>query len=238
VVVMPDHTPAVFKDECRLYGADLLLVKGLISDCARKVEEIKKDEDYFDISTLKEPYRLEGKKTMGYEIAEQLNWHLPDAIVYPAGGGTGLIGIWKAFQEMLQLGWIKPPLPRMIAVQAENCAPLAAAMQNPLAWKETFRAAPSVAYGLAVPSPFALDLMQQVIRDSKGEVVTVGENEILSGINEIAKAEGVLLSPEGSAAFKGVERLYKAKKIAADDQVLFLNTGSGYKYLDDRLKQD
>jgi threonine synthase len=236
VVIMPEQTPTVFKEECRLYGAELVLVKGLISDCAKKVEEMKKEEEYFDISTLKEPYRLEGKKTMGYEIAEQLNWQLPDVIVYPTGGGTGLIGIWKAFQEMLQLGWIKPPLPRMIAIQAQNCAPLTAAIQNPSTWKETFRAAPSVANGLVVPSPFAMDLMLQVIRESKGEVVTVSEEEILSGIKEMAKAEGILLSPEGSAAWKGLERLYNAKKIAANNKVVFLNTGSGYKYLEN-LKQ-
>lgn len=236
VVVMPEQTPAVCKEECRLYGAELVLVKGLISDCARKAEEMKTKGNYFDISTLKEPYRLEGKKTMGYELAEQLAWQLPDVVVYPTGGGTGLIGIWKAFQELLQLGWIKPPLPRMIAVQAQTCAPLAAVLQNPAAWKETFRPAPSVANGLVVPSPFALDLMLQVIRESNGEVVTVSEEEILSGVKEIAKAEGIWLSPEGSAAWKGLERLYKAKKIRANDNVVFLNTGSGYKSMEN-LKQ-
>lgn len=232
VVVMPEQTPGVFKEECRLYGAELVLVNGLISDCARKVEEMKKREHYFDVSTLKEPNRLEGKKTMGYEIAEQLAWQLPSVIVYPTGGGTGLIGIWKAFQEMLQLGWIKPPLPRMIAVQAQNCAPLLSAIQNPSSWKERFRPAPSVANGLVVPAPFAMDLMLQVIRESKGEVLGVSEEEILSGIKEMAKAEGILLSPEGSAAWKGLERLHQAKKISEQDQVLFLNTGSGYKYLE------
>lgn len=232
IVVMPENTPEIFKEECRLYGAELLLEKGLINDCAKKVEEIKKHKDYFDVSTLKEPYRLEGKKTMGYEIAEQLNGQLPDVIVYPAGGGTGLIGIWKAFQELLQLGWITKPLPKMIAVQAENCAPLAAAFHNPVSWKESFSFRPSIANGLAVPFPFGIDLMQKVIYDSGGDVVTVTESEISMGIQEVAKTEGILLSPEGSATWKAVTHLLHRKIIATTDKILLLNTGSGYKYLE------
>ena len=231
IVVMPEHTPNIFKEECRLYGAELILVKGLINDCAKKVEEIKKKNDYFDVSTMKEPYRLEGKKTMGYEIAEQLNWTLPHAIVYPAGGGTGLIGIWKAFQEMLQLGWIKAPLPKMIAVQAENCAPLAAAMQHPTSWKETFSYGQTVANGLAVPFPFGMNLMQKVINDSNGFVVTVTEQEIKEGMKEVAKAEGILLSPEGSAAWKAIPHSLQGKMLSSSQNILLLNTASGYKYL-------
>lgn len=231
-VVMPEHTPSVFKTECRLFGAEVILVKGLINDCGKKVEEIKKRQDWFDVSTLKEPYRLEGKKTMGYEIAEQLNWQLPDVIVYPAGGGTGLIGIWKAFQEMLQLGWIKEPLPKMIAVQSANCASLVAAVKDPVSWKETFSPHPSIANGLAVPFPFGIDLMLEVIHQSKGEAVMVSENEIINGIKEVAETEGILLSPEGSAAWYGVKKLLQERKLSEADKVLFLNTGSGYKYLE------
>jgi threonine synthase len=229
IVVMPEHTPSVFKDECEAYGAQLILVKGLINDCAKRVEEIKSRKDYFDVSTFKEPYRLEGKKTMGYEIAEQLDWQLPDVIVYPAGGGTGLIGIWKAFNEMLHLGWISEPLPRLIAVQSENCAPLSRAMKNPVGWQQQFSPLPSIAYGLAVPFPFAMNLMLETIHSSGGEVVTVSEQQIIEGIKEVAEGEGILLSPEGSAAWKGVEWLLKEKKINHDDKVLFLNTASGYK---------
>ena len=137
-VVMPTHTPAVFKQECTLYGAEVILVDGLINDCAKKAAELNKDNDYFDMSTLKEPYRLEGKKTMGYEIAEQLNWQLPDVIIYPAGGGTGLIGIWKAFKEMKTMGWITGPLPRMIAVQSKNCSPILHALKDRENWKTMF----------------------------------------------------------------------------------------------------
>src|SRR5436190_17653363 len=137
-VVMPRHTPQVFKQECELYGAELVLVDGLINDCAKKIQELNRDGMAFDMSTLKEPYRLEGKKTMGYEIAEQLNWELPDVIIYPAGGGTGLIGIWKAFQEMRTMGWISGTLPRMIAVQSENCAPILHALKDPINWKNNF----------------------------------------------------------------------------------------------------
>ena len=229
VVVMPSHTPAVYKNECKLYGAKLILVEGLINDCAKKVNEITTKEDYFDVSTLKEPYRLEGKKTMGYEIAEQLNWQLPDVVVYPAGGGTGLIGIWKGFQELLQMGWIKGPLPKMIAVQAENCAPLLAADMNPLKWKENFHPHSSLAGGLVVPFPFGLRLMQRVIHESDGAVQTVSEDEIREGIKEVAKTEGILLSPEGSATFKALAHLKRKGIIHNEDHILLLNTASGYK---------
>jgi len=232
IVVMPEHTPEIFKKECRLYGAELILIKGLINDCAKKVEEIKKHRDYFDVSTLKEPYRLEGKKTMGYEIAEQLDWQLPDVIICPAGGGTGLIGIWKAFKEMLELGWIKEPLPRMIAVQASNCAPLVASYNDPDNWKQDFSPLPSLAYGLVVPYPFGIDLMRKVIYESGGDVVAVTEEEIMDGIKEMAMAEGILLSPEGSTTWKAVAHLIDKKLVTANDRILLLNTGSGYKHLE------
>jgi threonine synthase len=233
IVVMPEQTPEVFKKECRFYEAELILVKGFINDCAKKVEEIKKRRDHFDVSTLKEPYRLEGKKTMGYEIAEQLDWQLPDVVICPVGGGTGLIGIWKAFAEMLELGWIKETLPKMIAAQAANCAPLLASYNDPASWKQHFAPQPSIAYGLVVPYPFGIDLMRKVIDESGGEVVAVTEEEITDGIEEVLKAEGIHLSAEGSATWKAVTQLLNKKLVNVNDKILLLNTGSGYNHLKD-----
>ena len=230
VVVMPAHTPDILKKECEFYDAELILVDGLINDCAKRAKEINAHGNYFDVSTLKEPYRLEGKKTMGYEIAEQLNWELPDVIVYPAGGGTGLIGIWKAFKEMQQLGWISRALPKMIAVQAQNCAPAFAAYHDPVNWKKSFQAKPSIANGLVVPDPFGMDLIQKVIYESDGDIVVVSEQAILEGIREVAKEEGFLLSPEGSATWKALGVLIHNNTIRKNDSVVLLNTGSGYKY--------
>jgi threonine synthase len=229
---MPRHTPSVFKRECQLYGAELILVDGLINDCATKVEELKSKSDYFDVSTLKEPYRLEGKKTMGYEIAEQLNWELPDYILYPAGGGTGLIGIWKALKEMLKLGWITGPLPKMIAVQSLNCNPLIRSLQDPADWKQHFTPKPTVANGLAVPYPFGLAMMQQVLNESGGTVFAVSEEEIVAGVQELAREEGILAAPEGAAVWKALMQLRQLQFIPEDSSVLLLNTGSGYKYLE------
>lgn len=230
VVVMPAHTPDIFKEECEQYGAELVLVEGLISDCAKRVNEMNRRQDYFDMSTLKEPYRLEGKKTMGYEIAEQMNWMLPDVIVYPAGGGTGLIAIWKSFQEMIRLGWLSGPLPRMIAVQAENCAPVFAAYNDPVNWKKSFHAKPSIANGLVVPDPFGMDLMQKTIYESGGDIVVVSEQAIKEGIKDVAKTEGILLSPEGSATWKALGVLVEKNAVDKSETLLLLNTGSGNKY--------
>jgi len=232
VVVMPKHTPDVFKKQCKHYGAELILVKGLINDCAKKVEELKNKREYFDVSTMKEPYRLEGKKTMGYEIAEQLDWQLPDVLICPVGGGTGLVGIWKAFKEMIALGWIKEKLPRMIAVQAANCAPLLESYKDPSGWKQSFTPHPSLAYGLAVPYPFGIDLMRKVINESKGEVIAITEKELADGAKEIEKEEGILISPEGAATWKAVIHLLDKKLISRDDKILLLNTGSDYKMLE------
>jgi len=232
IVIMPSHTPEIFKKECDLYGAKLITVKGLINDCAKKANEINEKKEYFNFSTLKEPYRIEGKKTMGYEIAEQLNWELPDVIVYPAGGGTGLIGIWKAFDEMLKLGWVKKPLPRMIAVQPENCAPIKAALKDP-DWEKNFHPHPTIAHGLAVPFPFGMNLIKKAITESNGEVVTVTEKEIIEGIDEIAKKEGIFVSPEGSTTWKALSYLKRKGSITEKDKILLLNTASGYKYMED-----
>ena len=232
IVIMPSHTPDIFKNECELYGAKLITIKGLINECAKKANEINEQNEYFNISTLKEPYRLEGKKIMGYEIAEQLNWKLPDVIVYPAGGGTGLIGIWKAFEEMLKLGWIKQPLPKMIAVQPENCAPIKAAMIDPDNWEKSFIPKPTIAHGLAVPFPFGMNLIKKALTESNGEVITVTEKEITDGINEIAKTEGIFVSPEGSATWKALAYLKQKGSITDKDNILLLNTASGYKYVE------
>jgi threonine synthase len=234
-VVMPAHTPEVFKQECILYGAELILVNGLINDCAKKVQEINARGEYFDMSTLKEPYRLEGKKTMGYEIAEQLNWHLPDVIIYPAGGGTGLIGIWKAFKEMQQLGWITGALPRMIAVQSENCAPILEAIKEPQYWKTSFVPRATIANGLAVPYPFGMNMILKVLKESGGSAVAISEEEIISAGHEIARSEGLLISPEGAATWKALLQLTGEGYIDVAEKVVLLNTGSGYKYMDNYL---
>ena len=237
IVIMPDHTPDIFKNECELYGAKLITVKGLINDCAKKAIEVNEGNEHFNMSTLKEPYRLEGKKIMGYEIAEQLNWRLPDVIVYPAGGGTGLIGIWKAFNEMLKLGWIKKSLPKMIAVQPENCAPIKAALKDPDNWEKNFVPAPTIAHGLAVPFPFGMNLIKKAIAESNGEAVTVTEKEIKDGIDEIARTEGLFVSPEGSATWKALFYLNQKGTIKEKDNILLLNTASGYKYMEDLHKE-
>jgi threonine synthase len=231
-VVMPRHTPAAFKDECELFGAELILVDGLINDCAREVQKLKASRGYFDMSTLKEPYRLEGKKTMGYEIAEQLDWQLPDVILYPTGGGTGLIGIWKAFHEMLQLGWIKGPLPRMIAVQVENCKPVVEVWSGTIPNAKGYKAKPSIANGLAVPEPFGMKLILQTLHESNGFPLTVPEQDILKGVREMAMYEGLFVAPEGGAILMALQQLIHEEVVAREEKILLLNTGSGYKYLE------
>ncbi|HTE13232.1 MAG TPA: threonine synthase [Chitinophagaceae bacterium] len=235
-VVMPRHTPNVFKQECELYGAELILVDGLINDCAKKVAELKQSGAYYDVSTLKEPFRLEGKKTMGYEIAEQLGWQLPDVIIYPAGGGTGLIGIWKAFKEMIEMGWIEDGhLPKMIAVQSQQCAPVVRAFYNAGNWMEGFTPNPSLANGLAVPYPFGMDMMQDVLHESRGMAYAVSEEEIVDGVKEFARTEGIIICPEGAAVWKALLHLRRMKVVDAADKIVLLNTGSGYKYLENIL---
>ncbi len=231
-VVMPIKTPSIFKEECKLYGADLILVDGLINDCAKKVAALNINNEFFDVSTLKEPYRLEGKKTMGYEIAEQLGWALPDIILYPAGGGTGLIGLWKAFKEMKKLGWISGKLPRMFAVQSSNCAPIAAAMNHSENWQTKFIPSATIANGLAVPFPFGMDLMLQVIKESNGGVCIIDDDAIIIGLKEIAKTEGLIISPEGAATWMALNQLCTNKVIKHSESILLLNTGTGYKYFE------
>ena len=225
IVVMPRHTPKIFKDECEWFGAQVILVDGLINDCAKKVAELNQDGAYFDMSTFKEPYRLEGKKTMGYEIAEQLQWELPDVILYPTGGGTGLVGMWKAFHEMIELGWIQNKLPRMIAVQAENCQPI---METWLGHQENakkYLGKPTIANGLAVPNPFAEKLIMNVLRESNGTVMTVSEDEIIISARKIAVMEGLLVAPEGAALLGALRKLLATETIQRHEKIMFLNTG-------------
>lgn len=232
-VVMPVITPSIFKTECLAFGAEVLTINGLINDCGAKVREIKKTSAAFDVSTMKEPYRLEGKKTMGYEIAEQFDWQLPEVIIYPAGGGTGLIGIWKAFQEMKEMGWIEGPLPKMVAVQSENCQPVVKANDDLLGITNDYtEAKSSIAYGLAVPHSFGHDLMMKVIKESNGFAIAVSEENIIERTLELARTEGVLLSPEGAATFQAMIQMKNSQLIDGSEKILLLNTGSAYKYMD------
>ena len=234
VVVMPRHTPQAFKEECYWYGAEVELVDGLISDCGARVRQRNADGALLDISTLKEPYRLEGKKTMGYEIAEQLGWTLPDVLLYPAGGGTGLIGIWKAFQEMKQLGWLAPDvqLPRMVAVQAENCCPLLETYAGRQPNCHAYQGRATLANGLAVPHPLGEALMLRVLRESNGTVVSVSEEEMLTGMRDLGQQEGLFVAPEGGAVWMAARQLLATGWLRRDEKILLLNTGNGQKYMD------
>ncbi|MFD2247672.1 threonine synthase [Pontibacter ruber] len=234
VVVMPRHTPAAFKEECYWYGAEVHLIDGLINDCAAKVQELNADGGLLDVSTLKEPYRLEGKKTMGYEIAEQLNWSLPDVILYPAGGGTGLIGIWKAFQELKALGWLASDikLPRMVAVQAENCRPLIDTYTGKQANAKQYVGKPTIANGLAVPRPIGENMMLRVIQESEGTVMGITEAEMLEGMRELGHREGLFVAPEGAAVWMAARKLITSGWLSPSESILLLNTGSGQKYLE------
>jgi len=229
-VVMPRLTPDIFKKECLYYGAKLVLVDGLINDCGKKVAEMNADNRYFDVSTMKEPYRIEGKKTMGFEIAEQMKWTLPDVIFYPTGGGTGLIGIWKAFHEMLAAGWITGKLPKMIAVQTENCQPIVWSFEGKHENATHYQAKPSLANGLAVPTPFAEKQILEVLAASGGYAMAVPEQQLIDGVKTIASKEGLFVAPEGAALLPALQISLKNKWVSPDDTVVLLNTGSGYKY--------
>lgn len=231
-VFMPKDTPAANQIEVRQYGADLTLVDGLINDCGRLIAERKALEGWFDLSTLKEPYRVEGKKTMGYEIGEQLNWTLPDVIVYPTGGGTGLIGMWKAFEEMETLGWIGNKRPRMVAVQASGCAPIVKAFDEGKATADPWPQAETVASGLCVPQAVADFLILRALEESKGTALSVNDDEMLAEIPRVGRTEGIFFCPEGAACVAALRRLIQQKWIKATDEVVIFNTASGLKYLD------
>lgn len=232
-IFMPKDVPAANVVECKSYGAKVTLVDGLISDCARMVNERKQAEGWFDISTLKEPFRVEGKKTMGYEVAEQLNWELPDAIFYPTGGGVGLIGMWKAFEEMEELGWLKTPKrPKMISVQASGCAPVAKAWDEHKAVVEMWQNAHTLAAGLRVPKPYADYIILDILKKSGGTAIAVSDEQILEAVGEWARDEGVFAAPEGAATLAAYKILLAQKFLKPSDKVVLFNTGSGLKYID------
>ena len=231
-VFMPRDTPIANQIEVQQYGARLTLVDGLINDCGRIINERKTAEGWFDISTLKEPYRVEGKKTMGYEIAEQLNWTLPDVIIYPTGGGTGLIGMWKAFQEMEELGWIGSKRPRMVSVQASGCAPIVKAFGEGRETAEPWQNAKTVASGLRVPQAVADFLMLRALRQSNGTALSVSDEEMIAEIPRLGRAEGIFFCPEGAACAAALRRLTQNGWVKPTDDVVLFNTASGLKYLD------
>ncbi|MCE2457169.1 MAG: threonine synthase [Dehalococcoidia bacterium] len=231
-VVMPKDAPEANQKEVVITGGELTLIDGLISDAGVLSRERAAEEGLFDISTLQEPYRVEGKKTMGYEIAEQLGWTLPDAIVYPTGGGTGIVGMWKAFDEMEAMGWIGSERPRMFAVQSDGCAPIVRAFEQGTEFAEPWQDADTVAAGIRVPSAIGDYLILESIRESGGGALTVSDDEIRDYMATVARLEGMFICPEGAATAAALEKLLAAEQLGADQQILLLNTGSGLKYLE------
>lgn len=231
IVFCPRDTPTPFVEAARLLGAEVVLVDGLIHDCGRIVRERAPVEGWFDLSTLKEPYRLEGKKTMGYELFEQLG-RLPDVVLYPTGGGTGLVGMWKAFDEMEQLGWISDQRPRMISVQAEGCAPIVRAFEAGSEEAELFPNAATVASGLRVPGAIADFLILRAIRASHGLAIAVSDEEMVRGSHELGASEGILAAPEGGATLAALRRLVETRQVAPEETIVLFNTGSALSYLD------
>jgi threonine synthase len=232
-IFMPRDVPFANYVEAVAYGADVTLVDGLISDCARMVAERKQQEGWFDISTLKEPFRVEGKKTMGYELVEQLGWEYPDAVFYPTGGGVGLIGMWKAFEEMEELGWVKPgKRPRMIAVQAAGCAPVVRAYTEGKNASQMWKNASTFAAGLRVPKPYGDAIMLDILKASNGIAMSVTDEEILASILDWARNEGIFLSPEGASVNAAYDKLLADGTLEPTDRVVLFNTGAGLKYTD------
>jgi threonine synthase len=241
-IFMPKDVPIANRMECDYYGAHLVLVDGLISDCGRMVAERKDKEKWFDVSTLKEPFRVEGKKTMGYEVAEQMNWKLPQGIIYPTGGGVGMIGMWKAFDEMEELGWIGSERPKMITVQAAGCAPIVKAWEADSVsrtksstgkWvSEMWTGAQTFAAGLRVPKPYGDYLILDILEKSRGTAVAATDEEILAATRHWASVEGVFAAPEGAASLVAYRKLRASGFFGAEDKVVLFNTGSAYKYLD------
>jgi threonine synthase len=234
---MPKDVPLANRIECESYGACVTLVDGLISDCARMIAEKKDKEGWFDVSTLKEPFRVEGKKTMGYEVAEQLGWRLPHGIIYPTGGGVGMIGMWKAFDEMQELGWIGSERPHMISVQSAGCAPIVKAWDEGKSTSEFWPDAETFAAGLRVPKAYGDYLVLDILKKSGGIAIAVSDEEIMDALRQWAKVEGVFAAPEGAAALAAYRKLRASEFFSADDTVVLFNTGSGLKYLDVIEKQ-
>ncbi len=229
-VFMPEDVPLPFRVECEALGARVTLVAGLITDCGQRAREEAQTHGWFDVSTLKEPYRLEGKKTMGYELAEQFNWTLPDVIIYPTGGGTGLVGMWKAFQELEELGWIDGCRPRMVVVQAEGCAPIVRAFREGAEFATPWEGAQTVAAGLRVPAAVGDFLILRTLRESQGIAVAVSDEALIEGQRRMATMEGIFACPEGGATVAALRTLLAQGWIAPDERVVIFNTGSGLKY--------
>jgi threonine synthase len=231
-IFMPNDTPRANVIECREVGAHVTLIDGLITDCGAEIARRKEQEGWFDLSTLKEPYRVEGKKTLGYELAEELSWELPDFILYPTGGGTGLIGMWKAFEEMEAMGWIGTKRPRMFSVQATGCAPIVRAFEARAESAEEFPNAHTLASGLRVPKAVGDFLMLRILRDSGGGALAIEDEEMIRATREVGAAEGLFVAPEGAACFVALRKLVRDGKIAPNESVVIFNTGSGIKYLE------
>lgn len=232
-IFMPKDVPQANLVECRAYGAHVKLIDGLISDCGRIVAERKQQEGWFDITTLKEPFRVEGKKTMGYEVAEQLGWNLPDAIIYPTGGGVGMIGMWKAFDEMEQLGWIqKGKRPRMIAVQAANCSPIVKAFEEHKSTAQSWTNAETIASGLRVPKAYGDYILLDILKQSRGVAISATDVEMIAAVGEWAHDEGIFAAPEGAACLVAYKKLVVSGFLKEKDTVVLFNTGSGLKYID------
>ena len=237
-IFMPKDVPFANYVEAKMYGANVTLVDGLISDCGRMVAERKEKEGWFDISTLKEPFRIEGKKTMGYELVEQLGWEYPDAVFYPTGGGVGLIGMWKAFAELDELGWVSPgkrpppKRPKMIAVQSSGCAPVVRAFDQHEKVSQMWENAATFASGLRVPKPYGDYIMLEILKESEGVALAFTDDVILASLKDWAKNEGIFLSPEGAAATAAYDHLLQTGFLKPEDRVVLFNTGAGLKYTD------
>ncbi len=232
-VFLPRDVKPPFVRECALYGADVTLVDGLITDAGRIAAERGGPLGWYDVSTLKEPYRIEGKKTMAYEIAEQMEWTWPDWIVYPTGGGTGMIGMWKAFEEIERIGWVKPARrPRMVSVQADGCAPIVSAYERGDETARPWEGASTIADGLRVPRAIGDFLILRAVRESGGTALAVPDRSMIDGMVEIGSLEGVSAAPEGGAALAAIKRLLEDRLIKRDDAVVLFNTGGALKYLD------
>jgi threonine synthase len=231
-IFMPRDTPRANIVECEQTGAHVTLVDGLITDCGAEVARRKEAEGWFDVSTLKEPYRVEGKKTLGYELAEQLGWKLPDVVIYPTGGGTGLVGMWKAFDEMEALGWIGAQRPRMVTVQSAGCAPIVRAFAEGKRFADEFPDAATVASGLRVPKAIGDFLILDALRASGGTAIAVSDDELLAAVKEIGAAEGLFVAPEGAACLPALRKLIADGDVERDERVVLFNTGAGVKYLE------
>jgi threonine synthase len=231
-IFMPQDVPLINRIEMQIYGAKTILINGLITDCGKAMNEHPDRAEWFDASTLKEPYRVEGKKTMGYELAEQLQWQLPHVIIYPTGGGTGLIGMWKAFEEMEQLGWIGSKRPRMISVQAEGCAPIVRAFIKGENSAEEHKDAHTIASGLRVPRAIGDFIMLDILRKSGGTAIAVSDQALMEAAGEISRMEGVFAAPEGGATLAALHQLLANGMVKEEERIVLFNTGTGIKYLE------